>query len=84
MLCYVTLLPKLLCVSAIQWKIRDVSAGRVVVEVFEDQAPLATRHLINRCREGTTDSLQDTYVHRMLPDLAIFFGTSRGWAAWSA
>ncbi|KAK9901375.1 hypothetical protein WJX75_009164 [Coccomyxa subellipsoidea] len=53
--------------------------GRVVVEVFEDQAPLAARHLINRCREGTTDTLQHTDVHRLLPDMAMFFGTSRGY-----
>ncbi len=50
------------------------------MEVFEDQAPLAARHLINRCREGTTDTLQHTYVHRLLPDMAMFFGTSRGCA----
>lgn len=56
-------------------------AGRLVVEVFEDQAPLAARHLINRCREGTTDTLQLTYVHRLLPDMAMFFGTSHGCAA---
>lgn len=59
---------------------QDGSAGRVVVEVFEDQAPLAARHLINRCREGTTDTLQHTDVHRLLPDMAMFFGTSRGCA----
>ncbi|EIE20043.1 cyclophilin-like protein [Coccomyxa subellipsoidea C-169] len=53
--------------------------GRIIVEVFEDQAPLAARHLINRCREGTTDTLQHTYVHRLLPDMAMFFGTSRGY-----
>ncbi|BDA45262.1 probable peptidyl-prolyl cis-trans isomerase E [Coccomyxa sp. Obi] len=53
--------------------------GRLVVEVFEDQAPLAARHLINRCREGTTDTLQLTSVHRLLPDMAMFFGTSRGY-----
>lgn len=51
-----------------------------MVEVFEDQAPLAARHLINRCREGTTDTLQLTYVHRLLPDMAMFFGTSLGCA----
>ncbi len=56
-------------------------AGRLVVEVFEDQAPLAARHIINRCREGTTDTLQLTYVHRLLPDMAMFFGTSHGCAA---
>lgn len=55
-------------------------AGRLVVEVFEDQAPLAARHIINRCREGTTDTLQITYVHRLLPDMAMFFGTSHGCA----
>lgn len=56
-------------------------AGRLVVEVFEDRAPLAARHLLNRCREGTTDALKSVAVHRLLPDSAIFLGTSNGCAA---
>ena len=51
-----------------------------MVEVFEDRAPLAARHLLNRCREGTTDALKSVVVHRLLPDSAIFLGTSNGCA----
>ena len=51
-----------------------------MVEVFEDRAPLAARHLLNRCREGTTDTLKSVTVHRLLPDSAIFLGTSNGYA----
>lgn len=53
--------------------------GRLVIEVFEDKAPLAARHLLNRCREGTTDALKGVIVHRLLPDSAIFLGTSNGY-----
>lgn len=49
-----------------------------MIEVFEDKAPLAARHLLNRCREGTTDALKGVIVHRLLPDSAIFLGTSNG------
>ena len=49
-----------------------------MIEVFEDRAPLAARHLLNRCREGTTDALKSVIVHRLLPDAAIFLGTSNG------
>ncbi len=52
-----------------------------MVEVFEDRAPLAARHLLNRCREGTTDALKSVTVHRLLPDSAIFLGTSNGLAS---
>ncbi|KAK9819272.1 hypothetical protein WJX81_003438 [Elliptochloris bilobata] len=52
--------------------------GRLLVEVFEDAAPLAARHFLNRCREGSSEGLQGTCVHRLLPDLGLFFGTSRG------
>lgn len=51
------------------------------MEVFEDAAPLATRRLLNRCREGSSEALQGTCVHRLVPDQGLFFGTSRGFAA---
>lgn len=54
--------------------------GRLLVEVFEDAAPLATRRFLNRCREGSSEALQGTCVHRLVPDQGLFFGTSRGCA----
>lgn len=56
-------------------------AGRLLVEVFEDAAPLAARHFLNRCREGSSEGLQGTCLHRLVPDLGFFFGTSRGCGA---
>lgn len=55
--------------------------GRLLVEVFEDAAPLAARHFLNRCREGSSEGLQGTCLHRLVPDLGFFFGTSRGCGA---
>ena len=52
--------------------------GRMVLEVFEDEAPLAARHLLNRFREGTRETVQNTHVHRLVEDMGIFFGTSQG------
>jgi hypothetical protein len=53
-------------------------AGRLLVEVFEDAAPLAARFFLNRCREGSSEALQGTCVHRLQPEMAFFFGKSRG------
>ena len=53
-------------------------AGRLVLEVFEDQAPLAARQLLNRCREGTRETLHNTHVHRLITDQGIFFGRTHG------
>jgi cyclophilin family peptidyl-prolyl cis-trans isomerase len=50
----------------------------MVLEVFEDEAPLAARQLLNRFREGTRETVQGTHVHRLIEDMGIFFGTSRG------
>ena len=55
-------------------------AGRLLVEVFEDAAPLAARFFLNRCREGSSEALQGTCVHRLQPEMAFFFGKSRGCA----
>ncbi len=49
-----------------------------MLEVFEDQAPLAARQLLNRCREGTRETLHNTHVHRLITDQGIFFGKSPG------
>lgn len=47
-----------------------------MLEVFEDQAPLAARQLLNRCREGTRETLHNTHVHRLITDQGMFFGKS--------
>jgi hypothetical protein len=56
----------------------DCCSGRLVIEVFEDQVPLAARWFMNRCREGMADSLQGTKVHRLIPEQALFAGVTRG------
>lgn len=55
-----------------------VLAGRLVVEIFEDQLPTTCRHLMNRCREGMEDTFKNTVIHKIVPDLAAFGGQSRG------
>lgn len=55
-------------------------AGRLVVEIFEDQLPTTCRHLMNRCREGMEDTFKNTVIHKIIPDLAAFGGQSRGYA----
>ena len=57
--------------------------GRMVLEVFQDEAPLAAQQLLNRFREGTRETVQNTHVHRLIEDLGVFFGTSQGCAALS-
>ena len=57
-------------------------AGRLVLEVFEDQAPLAARQLLNRCREGTRETLHNTHVHRLITDQGMFFGKSQGYGTY--
>jgi hypothetical protein len=56
----------------------DCCSGRLVIEVFEDQVPLAARWFMNRCREGMANSLQGTKVHRLIPEQALFAGVTRG------
>ena len=53
-------------------------AGRLVVEIFEDQLPTTARHLMNRCREGMEGTFKGTVIHKLVPDLAAFGGLSRG------
>ena len=50
-----------------------------MLEVFEDQAPLAARQLLNRCREGMRETLHNTHVHRLITDQGMFFGKSHGY-----
>ena len=57
---------------------QTVCAGRLVIEIFEDQLPTTARHLMNRCREGMEDSFKNTTIHKLVPDLAAFGGLSKG------
>lgn len=50
-------------------------AGRIVVEVFEDQVQIAAQQFINRCKHGDL-TFQGTVMHKLLPDLAIYGGRS--------
>lgn len=48
--------------------------GKVVFEVFQDVTPLPARTFVNRCRPGTTATLQGSQVHKVLSGLGIYFG----------
>lgn len=49
-------------------------AGRLVIELFEDVAPAAARHLLNRCTPGAGASLQGTLFHKLLAGFGLFGG----------
>lgn len=51
-------------------------AGRLVVELFEDVAPAAARHLLTRCTPGAGASVQGTLFHKLLPGYGLFGGKS--------
>mmetsp|Transcript_3575 Transcript_3575/g.10397 ORF Transcript_3575/g.10397 Transcript_3575/m.10397 type:complete len:305 (+) Transcript_3575:238-1152(+) len=50
--------------------------GRVVFEVFADVTPLPARAFVNRCRAGSSATVNGTTVHRVMPLLGIYFGNS--------
>ncbi|KAF6253324.1 hypothetical protein COO60DRAFT_1643255 [Scenedesmus sp. NREL 46B-D3] len=52
------------------------NVGRLVVEMFEDMAPAAARHLINRVQPGSSASLLNSTVHKLLPYYALYGGRS--------
>ncbi|WIA22889.1 hypothetical protein OEZ86_009830 [Tetradesmus obliquus] len=52
------------------------SVGRLVVEMFEDVAPAAARHLINRVQQGASASLHNCKFHKLLPYYALYGGKS--------
>lgn len=51
-----------------------VHTGRLVIELFEDVAPAAARHLLTRCSQGSAASVQGTMFHKLLPGYALFGG----------
>lgn len=61
-----------------EFRVGQNTLGRVLIEVFEDRVPLAARYFLNRCREGTSDSFQGAKVHRLVPELGVFGGLSKG------
>ncbi|PSC70113.1 peptidyl-prolyl cis-trans isomerase H isoform A [Micractinium conductrix] len=53
--------------------------GRLVVELFDDVAPVAVTHFRNRCSEGASDSFKGTAIHRLVKDMAAVGGRSRSY-----
>lgn len=49
-------------------------AGRLVVELFEDVAPAAARHLLTRCTQGSGASVQGSLFHKLLAGYGLFGG----------
>lgn len=45
-----------------------------MIELFEDVAPAAARHLLNRCTPGAGASLQGTLFHKLLAGFGLFGG----------
>lgn len=55
-----------------------MTAGRLVIELFEDVAPAAARHLLTRCTPGAGASVQGTLFHKLLPGFGLFGGKRWG------
>jgi hypothetical protein len=57
-----------------------------VIELFEDVAPAAARHLLNRCTPGAGASLQGTLFHKLLAGFGLFGGKRLVicWRSWQA
>lgn len=53
-------------------------ADRILIEVFEDRVPVAAQAFLNRCREGSVDGYQGTPVHKLVQNLGVFGGLSKG------
>ncbi len=58
------------------FQINKQPAGRVVIELFDDVAPVAVAHFRNRCSEGASDTFKGTPIHKVLREQAIFGGRS--------
>lgn len=56
-------------------------AGRLVIELFEDVAPAAARHLLTRCTPGAEANVQGTLFHKLLPGFGLFGG--KRWVTWA-
>ncbi|EFN53809.1 hypothetical protein CHLNCDRAFT_136515 [Chlorella variabilis] len=53
--------------------------GRMVIELFDDIAPVAVQHFKNRCSEGASDTFKGTAIHRVVKDMAAFGGKSKSY-----
>lgn len=50
--------------------------GRLIIELFDDIAPVAVLHFRNRCSEGASDSFKGTAIHKLVKDMGAFGGLS--------
>ncbi|GMH39847.1 hypothetical protein BSKO_07751 [Bryopsis sp. KO-2023] len=50
------------------------SAGRLVVELFDDLVPLGVAELQARCSEASRNTLKKSKAHKLLPQFGIFLG----------
>ncbi|KAI3425174.1 hypothetical protein D9Q98_008944 [Chlorella vulgaris] len=50
--------------------------GRMVIELYDDIAPVAVQHFKNRCSEGASDTFKGTAIHRLVKDMGAFGGKS--------
>ena len=53
--------------------------GRIVIELFDDIAPVAVSHFRNRCSEGASDTFKGTVIYKVLREQAMFGGKSTRW-----
>lgn len=49
----------------------------MVIELFDDIAPVAVMHFRNRCSEGASDTFKGTGVHLLVKDMGAFGGRSQ-------
>lgn len=52
------------------------TAGRVVIELFDDVAPVTVAAFRNRCSEGASDTFRGTQVFKLIRDLGLWGGRS--------
>jgi hypothetical protein len=56
------------------WALSCLHTGRLVIEIFEDAAPAAARHLLNRFMHGSAASVSGAPFHKLLPGYALYGG----------
>ncbi|KAK9793170.1 hypothetical protein WJX73_003790 [Symbiochloris irregularis] len=61
-----------------EFKVGTKTLDRILIEVFEDRVPVAAQAFLNRCREGSVDGYQGTPVHKLVENLGVFGGLSKG------
>ncbi len=52
------------------------TAGRLVIELFDDHIPVGASHLRNRCLPGSRTGLAGSAVQKLVPHYAAFMGKS--------